>query len=188
MNLLQAISDYQPCDEAETADKAQFIEFLKKFDDILTRDNIFGHFCASAFVVNPARDKAIMVYHNIYDDWIIPGGHADGEANLLDVALREIKEETNLDATPLFETPFAIQTDAIMGHIKKGKYVSSHLHFNVVYLLEADDSQTLAFRNDESQGVNWFAFDDFTNPELVVPFAVNIHRRMVDKLSKIAES
>lgn len=185
MNLLQAISSYRPCDEAEAADKAQFIKFLEAFDDVLTRDNIFGHFCASAFVVNSARDKTIMVYHNIYDGWIIPGGHADGETDLLDVAAREIKEETNLDTHPLLEAPFAIQTDAIMGHVKKGKYVPSHLHFNVVYLLEADDGQNLAFREDESQGVDWFSFADFTNPELVVPFAVNIHRRMDNKLKTL---
>jgi len=185
MSLSQIISDYQPYDEAEAADKAQFLQFIETFPDVLTRENIFGHFCASAFVVNPARDKAIMVYHNIYDGWIIPGGHADGETDLLSVALREIKEETNLDTHPLLETPFAIQTDAIMGHIKKGKYISSHLHFNVVYLLEADDSQNLAFREDESQGVKWFSFEDFTNPELVVPFAVNIHRRMVNKLKTL---
>lgn len=185
MNLLQTITNYQPYDNAEAADKVQFLEFIKTFQDVLTRENIFGHFCASAFVVNPAHARAIMVYHNIYDGWIIPGGHADDETNLLDVAIREIKEETNLDARPLLDAPFAIQSDAIMGHIKKGKYVSSHLHFNVVYLLEADDSQNLAFREDESQGVNWFSFEDFTNPELVVPFAVNIHRRMVNKLKSL---
>lgn len=82
----------------------------------------------------------------------------------------------------LWSTPFAIQTDAIMGHIKKGKYIPSHLHCNVVYLLEANDAQPLAFRADESKGVNWFSFDEFTDPKLVVPFAVNIHRRMIDKI------
>lgn len=187
MNLLQTISSYQPYDEAETADKTQFLKFIETFNDVLTRENTFGHFCASAFVINPNRTKAIMVYHNIYDGWIIPGGHADGETNLLNVALREIKEETNLDARPLLETPFAIQTDAIMGHTKRGKYIPSHLHFNVVYLLEADDSQSLAFRENESQGVDWFSLEDFTNPELVVPFAVNIHRRMVDKLKTLKD-
>ena len=184
MNLREIISRYQPYDEAEAADKAQFLQFMDTFADVLTRENIFGHFCASAFVVNPARTDAIMVYHNIYDGWIIPGGHADGEEDLLSVALREIKEETNLDTRPLFEAPFAIQTDAIMGHIKKGKYIPSHLHFNVVYLLEADNTDTLAFRADESQGVNWFSLDDFTNPKLVVPFAQPIHRRMVTKLKE----
>ena len=38
-----------------------------------------------------------MVYHNIYDSWSWLGGHADGETDLLAVALREVKEETGLD-------------------------------------------------------------------------------------------
>jgi len=49
----------------------------------LTRDNIFGHFSASAFVVNKEKNKMVVVYHIINDGWIYPGGHADGEDDFL---------------------------------------------------------------------------------------------------------
>lgn len=185
MNLFEQIKNYTPIDETEAADQAQMLAFMQLFDNYLSRENTFAHFCASAFVVNPAHDKAIMVFHNIYKGWIFPGGHADGEENLLSVALREVKEETGLIAKPLSDTPFAIQSEAIMGHYKKGKYVPSHLHFDIIFLLEADDSLPLTFRADESKGVDWFSLDQFTNDALVVPLTIRAQKRMVEKLKSL---
>ena len=186
MNLFEQIKNYTPIDETEAADQTQMLSFMQRFDNYLSRENAFVHFCASAFVANPARNKAVMVYHNIYDGWIAPGGHADEEADLLSVALREVEEETGLAARPLSEAPFAIQSEAIMGHFKKGKYVPSHLHFNVIFLLEADDSQPLAFRADESKGVDWFSLEQFTDSSLVIPLALRVQKRMVDKLKTLS--
>lgn len=92
MNLKEQIENYEPFDEQEQRDKEQFLNFINTFDDVLTRDNIFGHFSASAFVVNKEKNKMVVVYHNINDGWIFPGGHADGEEKLLDVAIREVEE------------------------------------------------------------------------------------------------
>ena len=36
------------------------------------------------------------------------------------------------------------------GHVKKGKYVSSHLHFNITYLLEADPEEAVSIKADET--------------------------------------
>ena len=96
MNLRKKIEEFIPFNEQEEKDKIQFLEFIDSFDDTLTRDNIFGHFTASAFVVNKERNKMVVVYHIINDGWIYPGGHADGEEDLLKVAVREVEEETNI--------------------------------------------------------------------------------------------
>ena len=61
MNLRQEIENYIPFDEQEKKDKEQFLRFIDTFDDVLTRDNIFGHFSASAFLVNKKRNKIIVV-------------------------------------------------------------------------------------------------------------------------------
>ena len=92
--LKEQIEKYIPFNEQEQIDKEQFLEFINTFDDVLTRNNVFGHFTSSAFVVNKDRTKMVVVYHIINDGWIYPGGHADGIDDLLSVAVREVEEET----------------------------------------------------------------------------------------------
>ena len=181
MNLREQIKNYKPFDEQEEKDKEQFLNFIDTFDDVLTRNNILGHFSASAFVVNKERNKMVVVYHNIFDGWIYPGGHADGENNLLGVAIREVQEETGLTVKTLDDSIFSIQSAPIKGHIKKGKYVSSHIHFDVVYLLEADENEILTFREDESKGVKWIPFEEADN-ETMCDFIRPIHRKLIKKL------
>ena len=183
MNLREQIKNYKPFDEQEEKDKEQFLNFIDTFDDVLTRNNILGHFSASAFVVNKERNKMVVVYHNILDGWIYPGGHADGENNLLGVAIREVQEETGLKVKVLDDSIFSIQSAPVKGHIKKGKYVSSHIHFDVVYLLEADENETLTFREDESKGVKWIPFEEADN-ETMCDFIRPIHRKLIKKLCR----
>ena len=181
MGLKEQIEKYKPYNEQEELDKKQMLDFIEKFDDVLTRKNIFGHFSGSAFVVNKDRTKMVVVYHNICNGWIIPGGHADGEENLLAVAVREVEEETGLKTKVLDENIFSIQSVAIDGHIKRGKYVSSHLHLDVLFLLEADEREQLRYREDESKGVKWIELNEATN-ETMCDFIRPIHKKLINKL------
>lgn len=181
MNIKEEIENYIPVDEQEEKDKEQFLKFIDNNDDILTRENIFGHFSSSAFVVNKDRTKMLVVYHIINDGWIYPGGHADGEEDLLSVAVREVEEETGLKAKVLDKSIFSIQSIAINGHVKRGKYVSAHNHYDVVYLMEADDTLPLAYREDESKGVKWISFEEAVGDN-VCDFIRPIHKKIIDKL------
>ena len=181
MNLKEKIENYIPYDEQEERDKEQYLNFIDKFDDVLTRNNVFGHFSASAFIVNKERTKMLVAYHIINDGWIYPGGHADGEENLLSVAVREVEEETGLKAKVLNEEIYSIQSAPVKGHIKKDKYVSAHLHLDVVYLMEADDKIPLVYRDDESKGVKWVSFDEATD-ETMCDFIRPIHKKLIKKL------
>ena len=181
MNLKEKIENYIPYDEQEERDKEQYLNFIDKFDDVLTRNNVFGHFSASAFIVNKERTKMLVVYHIINDGWIYPGGHADGEENLLSVAVREVEEETGLKVKVLNEEIYSIQSAPVKGHIKKGKYVSAHLHLDVVYLMEADDKIPLVYRDDESKGVKWVSFEEATD-ETMCDFIRPIHKKLIKKL------
>ncbi len=181
MNLRKQIENYTPFDEQEEKDKEQFLEFINSFDDVLTRKNIFGHFSSSAFVVNKKRTKMLVVYHIINDGWIYPGGHADGEDNLLSVAIREVNEETGLKAKVLNNSIFGIQSVPVKGHIKRGNYISAHIHFDVIYLMEADDTIPLIYREDESKGVKWVSFEESTD-ETMCDFIRPIHKKLIKKL------
>ena len=182
INIRQKVENYIPIDEQEERDKEQFLKFIDTYDDVLTRDNIFGHFTSSAFVVNKERNKMVVVYHIINDGWIYPGGHADGEEDFLSVAVREVEEETGLKAKVIDENIYSIQSLPVKGHIKHGKYVSAHLHFDVVYIMEADDEIPLVYREDESKGVKWIPFDEADN-ETMCDFIRPIHKKLIKKLN-----
>lgn len=181
LSLREQIEKYVPFDEVEEKNKDYLLKWFDSFDDVLTRENEFGHFAASAFVVNKEKTKMLVVYHNIYDAWIFPGGHADGEEDLLSVAIREVEEETNLKTKVLDKSIFAISASPIVGHVKRGKYVPAHTHLDVVYLLEADENEELAFRTDESKGVKWITFEEAVGED-IVDFIRPVHRRMIEKL------
>lgn len=85
------------------------LNFINSFEDVVTRNNEFGHFTASAFVVNEDFDRVLLVHHNIFGGFISPGGHVDGEYDLLSVATREVSEETGLDVVPVNNAIFALQ-------------------------------------------------------------------------------
>lgn len=89
--LLKNIENYQPFNEQEKKDKALILDWIKKNDNAFLRDNPVAHITASAWVVNKDRTKVLMVYHNIYNSWSWLGGHADGETDLLLVAMREVQ-------------------------------------------------------------------------------------------------
>lgn len=153
--LRERIVNYVPYDEQEESDKKYILKFIDTFDDVLTRKNIFGHFCSSAFVVNKNRSKVLMIYHNIYNSWAWPGGHADGESDLLGVAMREVMEETGIkNLKPLSKDFYAIDVLPVKSHIKRGKFVSSHIHLNATYIFEADENEELLIKEDENSGVN----------------------------------
>lgn len=181
MSLRTQIENYKPFDEVEEKNKEYLLKWIDTFPDVLTRENEFGHFASSAFVVNKERTKMLVVYHNIYDAWIFPGGHADGEENLLSVVIREVEEETGLKTKVLDNSIFAISASPIVGHIKRGKYVPAHTHLDVVYLLEADDKEPLKFREEESKGVKWLPFEEATG-DTIVDFIRPVHDRLIQKL------
>lgn len=180
MNLKEQIKNYIPFNEQEEVDKEYFLKFMDTYDNVLTRNNVIGHFTSSAFVVNKERTKMLCVYH-IINGWTYPRGHADGEENLLSVAIREVEEETGLKPKLLDENIFSIQTWATDGCIKHEKYVPAHIHFDVVYIMEADELETLSFREEESKGVKWIDFKNAADKD-IVDFIRPIHKKLIEKL------
>lgn len=164
MNLKEKIENYVPVNEQEQTDKALILEFMDKFDDVLTRENQMGHFTASSWILNKERTKVLMIYHNIYDSWAWVGGHSDGDEDLLHVALKETEEETGLKNVKVLDPEIAsLEIITVDGHVKRGKYVSSHVHLNCTFLLEADENELLQIKPDENSGVKWFELDEALN-------------------------
>ena len=164
MELKKQIEKYIPYNEQEENDKKIILNYMEKFDNLLTRENEIAHFTASAWVVNTERNKVLMIYHKIYQTWAWTGGHADGDTNLLYTAVRELKEETGVEKIKVLQDDiFSLETICVNGHEKRGKYVSSHLHLNLTYLLEVDENEELKIKEDENSGVKWIDIKDIDN-------------------------
>ena len=161
MKIVEEIKKYRPCNEQEQRDKAVILAFLENNEDAFLRSNLLAHMTASSWIVNPERTRTLMVYHNIYDSWSWTGGHADGETDLLSVALREAREETGIaHVRPVSPEIFSLEVLTVDGHEKRGEYVPSHLHLNVTYLLEGDPASPVRCRPEENSRVGWFALAD----------------------------
>ena len=101
--LMEQIANYIPYNEQEERDQNLILNWIEEQENAFSRENKMAHMTASAWVVNPERSKVLMVYHNIYDSWSWLGGHADGETDLLSVALREVKEAVSYTHLVLLE-------------------------------------------------------------------------------------
>ena len=159
--LLANLRVYQPWNEQESFDRDEIIRQIEFCPDIFTRENRSAHMSASSWIVNRERTKVLMVYHNIYQSWSWTGGHADGETDLLSVALREAREETGIQHVhALSPDIFSLEILTVDGHEKRGQYVSFHLHLNLTYLLEADESDPLIKNEAENSAVGWFPLEE----------------------------
>ena len=181
-SIVADIKKYRPLNEQEERDKAVILDFLARNDDAFSRENLIAHMTASAWAVNPKRDKVLMVYHKIYDSWSWTGGHADGDTELAAVALRELKEETGVSSVRLVSPDiYSLEVLTVDGHEKRGRYVPSHLHMNVTYLIEADDTEPLRVCADENSGVRWFTPEEALLASTEPWFVSRIYRKLIDR-------
>ncbi len=182
--LKEQIRAYRPVNEQEERDRELILHCLETEENVFTRENRLAHMTASAWIVNEQRTKVLMAYHNIYRSWSWLGGHADGETDLLKVALREAKEESGiLHVKPVSEEIYSLEVLTVDGHVKKGAYVSSHLHLNVTYLLQAEETDVLHIKEDENSNVAWFTLEDAVAASTESWFQEHIYRKLNEKLT-----
>ncbi len=129
------------------------LRFLRSTPDCFERSNKEGHFTGSAWLVNPAGDKALLTLHRKLKRWMQTGGHADGDTNLLGVALREATEESGIGGIcPVSEEIFDIDIHEIPG--RPAAKETAHLHYDVRYLLRAPHEHFCI--SDESDDLAWW--------------------------------
>ena len=180
--LRAQVEAYRPVNEQEERDRELLLRWIDSGTDILTRENEVAHLTASAWVMSPDRTKVLMAYHNLYDSWAWLGGHADGESDLLAVALREAEEESGVGAVcPVTDEILSVETLCVEGHEKRGRYVPCHLHLNVTYLLEADSAQSLRVKPDENSAVAWIEVEDIPNKSTEKWFVERIYQKLCEK-------
>ena len=184
-SLKENIEKFIPYNEQEEVDRKIMLKYINDFDDVLTRQNEYGHFTSSAFVLNKERTKILMIYHKIYNSWAWTGGHSDGDSDLLHVAMKEAKEETGIkNVTPISKDIYSLELINVNGHEKRGKYVGSHVHINVTYLLEADENEEIHIKEDENSGVKWVPINEVLEMSSEPWIRDRVYAKIIDKMKK----
>lgn len=193
MTLRDEILSFEAFNEQEEKDKQILLGALENDADCFNR-SAQAHFTCSAWVVDKERENTVMVFHNIYKSWSWIGGHADGCEDLQAVALRELQEETGIAharLVPWKKAPaspiFSLEVLTVDGHEKHGQYVSSHLHLNVTYLVEADKLDPLRKKPDENSNVKWVPLKDVISLSDEPWIRERIYAKLLTKLAMLRQ-
>ena len=77
---------------------------------------------------------------------------------------------------------FSLEIICVNGHVKRGKYVSSHVHLNLTYLLEVDEKEILKIKEDENSGVKWVPIEDVKKVSTEKWIVENVYEKLNEKL------
>lgn len=180
MYYIDDLERFVPSNDQERAEWELTLKLAKAAPkDILTRQSMAYHVTSSGLIMNDSLDKMLMVHHNIYKTWAWTGGHADGDEDMLEVAIKEGKEETGLDHLEVFSDQIAaVDILPVYAHIKRGQVVPTHLHLNVSYVLRADEHQALTINEAENSGVKWVPIDEidqYSNE----PYLIALYQKII---------
>jgi 8-oxo-dGTP pyrophosphatase MutT (NUDIX family) len=127
------------------------IAFAEAHPDCLLRTCLQGHLTGSAWIVSPDRRRTLLTHHRKLGKWLQLGGHADGDPDLLSVALREAREESGLTRLAALGAGLF---DVDRHWIASRGAEPGHWHHDFRFMIEADPAQTLTI-SGESKALSW---------------------------------
>jgi 8-oxo-dGTP pyrophosphatase MutT (NUDIX family) len=174
--LTEQLSNYKTSFVEEATFIPQFLKLLEH-QDAYQRHHLPGHLTGSAWIIDHTRKFALLTHHAKLNKWLQPGGHADGDENIFNVALREAEEETGLKNFKSLSQTFS---DIDIHTIPARKDFPQHLHFDIRFVFQADKKEALVI-TQESHDLAWISIDNLTaltknNPSI---------ERMAEKISRL---
>jgi len=176
--LLQLLADYKTPHMEEAAMVNRTRHFIAQHSNCFDRRLASGHVTGSAWVINPACSHVLMLHHRKLDLWLQPGGHADGDTDIIRVALKETAEESGIDIQQiklLSESIFDVDVHTV----HDSTHDFRHEHFDIRFLLEIDDSLPIP-GNDESHEIGWVPLNQVSHFNNAISL-----RRMVQKTREL---
>lgn len=154
--LLTLLQTHQPFDNEEHRMWLETIDFVQQNPDCFERWLTIGHITGSAWIVDNSHKHVLLMHHRKLDRWFQPGGHADGDPDIQQVALKEAQEETGLtDIQAVDSKLFDIDIHLIPANSKD----TAHLHYDIRFLMQADRNEPLKI-NSESKNLAWVLLED----------------------------
>ena len=148
----------------EAAMVVETVRFVVAEPECLLRTCVSGHLTGSAWIVDAAREQTLLTHHVKLEKWLQLGGHADGDGDLLAVALREGTEESGLTRLRAVSAEIF---DVDRHWIPARKAEEAHWHYDVRFMIEADPNELLVRAANESKELAWVPVSGVTalNPE-----------------------
>lgn len=182
MSYIEDIENYIPFNKEEEEERKLSLKYISENKDILYRRNKLIHLTTSAFIINQDKDKVLMIHHNIYDSWSWVGGHADGCDRSIDVAIKEMQEETGVEKYIVVDNkPISLNLLTVKSHYKNGEYVAPHIHLDLAYLFQVDEVEEVMIKDDENSDIKWILFEEvpiYSNEKHMIPIYNKIIARI----------
>lgn len=158
-DLRTALNNHIPIDDKEATDRDAMLAFLASGAPCFDRAHWPGHFTGSALLINRDGSRVLLNHHRALNVWLQFGGHADGNADLLDVAARELVEESGFSAfEPIMDGIFDLDIHPIPYSAKRGE--PAHLHYDVRFIFRLTNDDENFSISDESLDMRWCNYDE----------------------------
>jgi ADP-ribose pyrophosphatase YjhB (NUDIX family) len=147
---LEQVDAYVRREPAEADSAALFSDFMRQHHDAARRELSEGHLTGSAWLVSADGERILLTHHRKLGLWLQLGGHADGDPDLAQVALRAAEEESGL--TDLVVRPEVFDIDRHW--IPERGDVAGHWHYDMRYVVQCQGSEAFAV-SEESLALAW---------------------------------
>ncbi|MEZ0484466.1 NUDIX hydrolase [Fibrella aquatica] len=150
-DLLTLLRQHKPADANEADMTARTIAFVEANPNHLERSLLIGHITGSAWITSPDESQVVLIHHRKLDRWFQPGGHADGNPDIVEVSRQEAGEETELpDLTLASPSIFDVDIHTIPA---RGE-VPEHLHYDIRF--QWNSNKEIKFgENREVKEIRW---------------------------------
>ncbi|MCC7475113.1 MAG: NUDIX hydrolase [Pirellulales bacterium] len=159
--LVEMLSRYRDRFPEEASVVDRIVALVESRADCFDRTCRPGHVTASAWILSSDRQRVLLTHHAKLNRWLQLGGHADGQWQIEEAALREAREESGLvefTFAPFLGSimPFDIDVHEIpTRHDAAGNLIEdAHEHHDIRFLLIARGDEICV--SDESHDVRWF--------------------------------
>jgi 8-oxo-dGTP pyrophosphatase MutT (NUDIX family) len=179
LNLLTSYSEKHPAEQECTT---EIVEFVNQHNSCFDRELAIGHITGSAWIVNHAGTHTLLTHHKKLNKWLQPGGHADGESDILQVAKREADEESGLTGLAVEDGKIF---DVDVHQIPTRANEMQHLHYDIRFVFLAHGSEAFVV-SEESHNLAWveiIQLEDYNVDESVMRMAQKWIQRSSLKLA-----
>ncbi|MDP1609040.1 MAG: NUDIX hydrolase [Chlamydiales bacterium] len=153
--LLDLLHTYHPTYPEEIESKRNMLHFIEDNARCFERALEIGHMTASSWLLSQDGSQALLMHHRKLNRWLQLGGHADGDSNLLEVAIKEAQEESGIHHIEAI-TPHIFDIDIHL--IPENPKEKAHYHYDVRFLLQVKSLERVQ-GNHESKELLWISKD-----------------------------